>query len=483
MIRWMKDFAVVVQDMLGRAGLEYGDVRVVRKRRESILIRNGKPETVRKGESLGFGVRVVVDGAWGFAASYILSRAEAERIVRLAVRVAKSSAMVQHRRVRLAPEEPRTARWSSSYLIDPFEIPIERSVERLMQAEALLRGEPVKVSEAYYNAYKIEKVFANSEGSLIEQTLIECGGGLAATAVVGDNLQVRSFPDSFRGSYAMKGYEHFESLQLAENAPKVREEVLELLRAPLCPSGVTTVILDGNQLALQIHESIGHPTELDRVLGMEASFAGGSFVESHMIGSLVYGSEHVNIVADATCPGGVGSFGYDDEGVPAQRVFLIERGLFAGFLSSRETAAELGHRSSGAMRAEGWESIPLIRMTNINLLPGDRPIEDIIAEVDHGLYLDTNRSWSIDDKRLNFQFGTERAREIRHGKLGQVYRNPTYTGITPEFWRACDAVADEQSWRLHGTLNCGKGEPCQLAHVGHGCSPARFRNVRVGVLS
>jgi TldD protein len=262
----------------------------------------------------------------------------------------------------------------------------------------------------------------------------------------------------------------------------VAEEAVQLLSARPCPSKVTTLILDNSQLALQIHESIGHPIELDRILGTEASYAGTSFLRPETVGHFKYGSEWVNIVADATYPGGLGTFGYDDEGIESQRVPIISQGILVNLLTSRETAHHLGRKSNGTMRADGWNRIPLIRMTNINLEPGDWTLEEIIADTDEGILLSTNRSWSIDDKRINFQFGTEIGWEIKAGKLGEMVKNPTYTGITPQFWNSCDAIANKNYWQMWGTSNCGKGEPGQVAHVGHGAAPARFRNVQVGVM-
>jgi TldD protein len=243
------------------------------------------------------------------------------------------------------------------------------------------------------------------------------------------------------------------------------------------------LILTGGQLALQVHESCGHPIELDRVLGTEASYAGMSFLTVDKLGDFRYGSEKVNITADATLPGGLGSFAYDDEGVPAQCVDIVKAGMFVGYLTSRETAAQIGlDASGGAMRADGWRSLPLIRMTNINLLPGDMSLEKIIASTERGIMMGENTSWSIDDKRLNFQFGCELGHLVEDGEIVGIVRNPTYTGITPQFWGSCDAVADDATWTIWGVPNCGKGEPGQGAHVGHGVSAARFRNVTVGVL-
>ena len=242
------------------------------------------------------------------------------------------------------------------------------------------------------------------------------------------------------------------------------------------------MILDGSQTALQVHESCGHPIELDRVLGSEAAFAGTSFLTPDKLGTFRYGSDHVSMTIDATIPGGLGTFGYDDEGVPAQRADVVRNGVFVGYLTDRETAAALGWRSNGTARASSWDRLPLIRMTNVNLEPGPWKLSDLVADTDDGLYMQTNRSWSIDDKRLNFQFGTEIAWEIKNGRLGDMMKNATYTGITPRFWGSCDAVCGGDEWVVWGTPNCGKGQPEQVGHVGHGAAPARFRNVRVGVM-
>ncbi|MFB0545702.1 MAG: TldD/PmbA family protein, partial [Anaerolineae bacterium] len=321
-----------------------------------------------------------------------------------------------------------------------------------------------------------------SEGSFIEQEIVESGGGLEATAVDGGEVQKRSYPNSFGRHQGTAGYEFIEAMDLAGHAERVGAEAVALLTAPQCPSMVTTLILGGAQLALQVHESCGHPIELDRVFGTEASYAGTSFLTTDKLGAFRYGSEVVNITADATIPRGLGTFGYDDEGVKAQRTPIVRQGLFVGYLTSRETATLLGQTSNGAMRADGWNRIPLIRMTNINLEPGEWDFEDLLADTDEGIYMEMNKSWSIDDKRLNFQFGTEVAYEIKGGELGQLYKNATYTGLTPQFWGSCDAVCDERHWQVWGTPNCGKGQPSQTAHVGHGTAPARFRNVRVGVM-
>jgi TldD protein len=274
-------------------------------------------------------------------------------------------------------------------------------------------------------------------------------------------------------------------MKLVENARRVAEEAVALHHAEQCPEGTATIILDGSQLGLQIHESIGHPIELDRVLGMEANFAGTSFLTLEKLGKLRYGSELVNVVADARQEHGpgLGTFAYDDEGVAAQATPIITNGRFTGYLSSRETAHTIGAaRSGGTLRAEGWNRLPMIRMTNVSILPGEKPmtLEQLIASTDDGIYMETNKSWSIDDKRYNFQFGCEIAWEVKKGKRVRMLKNPSYSGITTEFWNSMDAICSRDEWTLWGTPNCGKGQPQQVVGTGHGASPARFRNIRVG---
>jgi TldD protein len=467
-----------------RAGASYADARFVSEEAESLTVKNQEMEGIDRSYSQGVGIRVLVGGYWGFAATARTEDAEIDRTAKLAVSIARAASRLPMEPVRLASVDPVTDRWSSPLQDDPFAVPLDEKVALLMQASRSMQGaEGVSFAEAMLDFYRRRTSFASSEGAAIEQTLVNSGGGIEATAIRDGEVQRRSFPNSFRGHLKSAGYEHIRSMGLAEEAERVGREAVELLSAKDCPSEDTTLVLNGDQVMLQVHESVGHPLELDRVLGMEEAFAGTSFVGVQDRGKLRYGSEKVTITADATLPGGLGSFGYDDEGVPAQRVILIEQGIFQNFISSRETAPVLGAgaHSSGAMRADGWQNLPLIRMTNINLEPGEGTLEEIIGDTKDGIYMATNQSWSIDDKRVNFQFGCERAWRIKDGKLTEPYKNPNYTGITTEFWGSCDAVGGRGEWVLWGTPNCGKGQPGQVARVGHGVSPARFRNVRVGV--
>jgi len=476
----------LIQNILDTAKLkkvQYADVRVVRRQNEEVEVKNGKVEALTHDEDFGFGIRVLFQGTCGFACSSKVTQKEMEAVFGKALKIAKASSKAKGKEI-IFPSTPAVVdRYRTPISVDPLDVPPETKINLLLKADEILRrNKRVKISETFMGSYKTEKTFASTEGSYIEQEIIECGAGIAATAIDGDEVQVRSYPNSFRGNFATQGYEWVERLALADRAERVAEEASQLLKAKPCPSKTTTLILDSSQLALQVHESIGHPIELDRILGTEASYAGTSFIKPEMVGHFKYGSELVNIVADATYPGGLGTFGYDDEGIRAQRVSIISGGILVNLLTSRETAHHVGGESNGTMRGDGWNRIPLIRMTNINLEPGGWTLDRMIADTEEGLFLTTNRSWSIDDKRINFQFGTEIGWEIRNGKLGEIVKNPTYTGITPKFWNSCDAIGNRDHWQMWGTPNCGKGEPGQVAHVGHGAAPARFRNVQVGVM-
>jgi len=479
----MKHFIQNILDVAKLKKVQYADVRVVHRQNEEIEVKNGKVEALIHDEDFGFGIRVLFQGTWGFACSSKVTQKEMETVFGKALKIAKASSKAKGKEILFPSNPPVTDRYRTPISIDPFDVAPETKINLLLKADEILRGnKEVKISEAFVGSYKTEKTFGSTEGSYVEQEIVECGAGIAATGIEGDEVQVRSYPNSFRGNFATQGYEWIERLALPDRAGRVAEEASQLLKAKPCPSKTTTLILDSSQLALQIHESIGHPIELDRVLGTEASYAGTSFLKPEMVGHFRYASEGVNVVADATYPGGLGTFAYDDEGIRAQRVPIISQGRLVNLLTSRETAHHLGGESNGTMRGDGWNRIPLIRMTNINLEPGEWTLDQMIADTEEGLFLTTNRSWSIDDKRINFQFGTEIGWEIKRGKLAEMVKNPTYTGITPNFWNSCDAIANRDHWQMWGTPNCGKGEPGQVAHVGHGTAPARFRNVQVGVM-
>lgn len=475
---YLKEEAKSVIDRLRTQGIHYGDIRVVEAEVQNISVRNGRVEVLSSDASSGFGVRVLDKGVWGFASSSEISEKSMRDVSERAVDIARSSLALKKQPVALSKEEPQVDVYRNKVLQDPFRVPLSQKIELLLEADGVMkRKEKVKVSQAWMRFYRTKKIFLSSEGTDIEQLIVESGGGVSATAAQEGEIQVRSFED-----YGTRGYELVEDLYLPDKAEEVASEAVQLLRAPECPARVSSVIIGPSQLALQVHESCGHPIELDRVLGAEAGFYGTSFLTLEKLGSYRYGSEIVNIFADATIEGALGSFGYDDEGVKAQRVPIVERGMFVGYLTSRETSARIGQTSNGTMRADGWNRIPLIRMTSVNLEPGEPSLEELIADTREGFFLQQNRSWSIDDRRLNFQFGTQIGWEIKGGKLTRMVKNPVYTGITPQFWGSCDAICNREEWHIWGIPNCGKGEPEQTAHVSHGTSPARFRDVEIGVL-
>ena len=482
----MKHVANWALSAAAQRGATYADVRVIAQRNRALTTKNGKVGGASDAESVGMNVRVLVDGAWGFAASAQLGRGAVEKTAVEAVAIARASARVKREDVRLAPERPAVAEWATPFEIDPFSVSVEQNIDLLLKIDAELRAVAgITLAEANLNFNREEQWFLSSEGADIHQTKLSTGAGYAAYAFAGTEIQKRSYPNSFGGQWQNKGYELIDELHLLENARPIAQEAVALHKADQCPEGKFDLILDSSQLGLQIHESVGHPIELDRVLGMEANFAGTSFLTLDKLRHLRYGSELVNVVADARQEHGpgLGTFGFDDEGVAAQCTPIITNGLFTGYLSSRETAHTIGlNRSGGTVRAEGWNRLPMIRMTNISLLPGDSPLslEQLVASTDHGILMQTNRSWSIDDKRYNFQFGCEIGWEIKNGKRVRMVKNPSYSGITTDFWNSLDAICSRDEWTLWGTPNCGKGQPQQVMGTGHGAAPARFRGIKIG---
>lgn len=465
-------------------GARYADARVIDNRTESIAVKDGVVESLNFSDTIGFGVRVLVGDAWGFASSRDLTGEEVDRVLDQALEIARSSALVGGERVDLGPPVIGKGHFQTPIQIDPLSVSLEDKLALLFAADAEMAQEQgLRVRRGNLTTIREQKWFGNTEGAFTEQVIYEVGGGLQATAVGDGEVQSRSYPNSFGRQQVTGGWEAVLGWDLPGNARKIACEAVALLTADTCPSEInTTLILGCDQVALQVHESCGHPTELDRVFGTEAAYAGTSFLTTEKLDVFRYGSDVVNITADSLRPLGLGTFGWDDEGVPAQSTPLVKEGLFVGYLMSRETASKIGRVTNGCMRASGWNRIPLVRMVNVSLEPGTWDFDDLVADTEDGIFMETNRSWSIDDKRYNFQFGTEIGYEIKKGKLGRMLRNPTYTGITPDFWNSCDAVCNEKSWKMLGTPNCGKGQPGQIAHTGHGAAPARFRNVRVGVL-
>ena len=459
-------------------GVDFADIRLKDIRMESIRVETGEVVTASTERSQGYGIRVYVNGAMGFAASNDLG--QMPQTVQKAYETAQASLLLLKNKVELDHKEPATGNYQSPMTQDPFNVPFGEKLALLMACDKNMRATPgVNRTYVSLNLRKDDVIFADTTGSFITQNFCQCDANLGATAISQADTQTRSYANVIRG-----GFEAVLALDLANRATTIGAEAVALLNAEDCPSGEFDLILTPRQMFLQIHESVGHPTELDRVLGSEAAFAGRSFLEPDNVSTkpVVYGSEHVTIVADATCPGGLGTFAYDDEGVPAQNVTLIDRGKFVAFQTSRDNARKVNLNSTGGGLSDGWRNLPIVRMTNINLLPGDFTLDQLIEGVSYGFIFDENKSWSIDDLRVNFQFACEIAREIKDGKLtGRIFKNPIYSGKTTEFWGNCDGTANADHWELVGVPNCGKGQPMQVMRVSHGSSPTRFRKVKVGV--
>lgn len=478
----MKDLALAALDAVARRGVTYADVRAIETRDREVATKNGKVGHAGSAESVGIGIRVLAFGCWGFAATDDLSAEGIQKAAALALEIAQAGTAASKHQTALAPEEKFEATWATPIAIDPFTISIDRNLATLLEINAALRRTPgISMAEASMHFERRRQVFASTLGSVIDQTRYMTGAGFSALSYQDGEIQKRSYPNSFGGQYQLKGYELVDELRLLENAPRIAEQAVALHKADRCPEGEFDLMLDSSQLALQIHESIGHPIELDRVLGSEANYAGMSFLTLDQLNHLRYGSDIVNVVCDARAAHGpgLGTFAFDDEGVPAQSIDIIRNGMFRGYMTSRETASAVGDtRSNGCMRADGWARIPLIRMTNVSLEPGAQSLDEVFDG--DGIYMETNRSWSIDDKRYNFQFGCEIGWEIRGGKRVRMLKNPSYSGISTEFWNACAAIAGREHWTLWGVPNCGKGQPEQVMGTGHGASPSRFRKIKIG---
>ncbi|HTF88917.1 MAG TPA: TldD/PmbA family protein [Planctomycetota bacterium] len=478
----MNQLAKLAVDTAMREGASFADARVERISVEDLLVRNGELALSNAREEFGLGISAHVAGAVGFAALPLTGSDDDQRAIAAATRAVASArelAKAMQSPLEYAREPGHRGEFRTPLSIDPFNVPLRERIELLRAAEQSLTGRPeVVVREAALSLRREERWHVSSDGLDVHQVLTRTGAGLAATAIDAGQCERRSYPASFGGDFAGRGYEHVLEMELASHGERVRDEAIALCRAPACPAGQRDLILMGNQLMLQIHESVGHPTELDRALGAERDLAGGSFAQPAMLRDLQYGSELVDLVADSTAVGGLDTRGWDDEGVASGRWPIVERGRFSGFHTSRAWAARIGEAASrGAARAESWFHPAIVRITNLSLMPGTWKLEALIADTEDAVLCDTVKTWSIDQQRVNFQFTTELGWEIKHGVRTRLLRSPTYQGRTVDFWNSCDAVCDASHWRLWGVPNCGKGNPMQIAEMSHGAAPARFRKV------
>ncbi len=466
-------------------GAGFADARLSETEELRLYAVSGRPVDERVEGNAGIGVRVLLDGAWGFASIPLAGDDDGRRAARLAVAGARAAAdtIPTHPRGRVDLPEcpPASGSYQTRAQIDPFAVaPSER--ERVVEAtlRAALAEPGVVHAQAGINAKRQHRFFANSEGSRNEQHFVETGGMVLCNAAGHGTVQRRSFPNSFHGNTGASGWEYVLGLDLPAQAARVGAEAVALLTAPTISSGTGSLVIGPAQMALQVHESTGHPLELDRILGDEANFAGRSFIGADAVGTLRYGSPAVNVTADPTVPGTRGSFAFDDEGTPAQRTPLISEGVITNFLSSRDSAARLGERSTGAARSDGWGFLPLCFATHVFLEPGEGSTDELLERMGDGYYIDDNRSWSIDSRRMSFQFGTEVAWEVRGGRRTRLVRDFSYGGLTPQFWGSVEAVAGPEEFRIFG-MPCGKGEPKEWGFLSHGAAPTLVRDVRIGV--
>lgn len=477
----------LVYDILGRvsgSGVKFADVRFTSDDSERYFVERGELKSRSESrDDANLGIRVLIDGCYGFAGTNDLSPSSVDKTLAAAVSNARTAAQFIKRKIEFPAQKPVTGSYFQKVARDPFLMDGTEKTNRLLSIGKALHAAgngKIVYDFLYVSFYRQYRVYANTEGTFTDSLVYHVEPFARVISSDGTGTQNRTYPGDMCARPG--GFEVVEDYRFEENFERIAGEAVDLLTAPRVEEERTDIILGGSQLALQLHESVGHATESDRIFGMEISYAGKTFVKPEMIGSFRYGSEAVNIVSDTSDPRGMGYRMVDDDGVAGRRTDIVKGGILAGQQTSRETAARLGLEPSSNMTATHAFNIPLIRMTNFNLLPGKGgSLKDLIASTEKGYLLDFTRTWSIDDNRRNFQFTTEIGWKIRDGKITGIVKEPTYYGITPEFWGSCDAVCGEDEWRYYGTFNCGKGEPGQAMHLSHGVAPARFRNVVANV--
>ena len=488
----LKELASVALDAARRAGATYADVRFSRNRTQSLFTREQRVQGIVDNETQGFGVRALVNGAWGFAASRDGSRDEVARVARQAAAQARANSITVVRPVVLAPVTPTPdGSWRTPIEIDPFTIPVEDKVGVLLAANAaaLKAGGRFVNSSMFF--LREEKTFASTDGSFIVQTIYRTQPSVTVTAVASDGSDFQTRQSNEIAPMG-RGYEHVRDARLVENAPRWAAEAVQKLGAKPVEVGRYDLVLHPSHLWLTIHESVAHPTELDRALGYEANYAGTSFVAppEAMLGKLRFGSPLMNIRGDRSQPGSLSAVGWDDEGVKPESFDIVKNGVFVDYQTTREQAPYLADyykasgrplRSHGCSYGQSWADVQFQRMPNVSLLPGtkEQGWDDLIAATDRGIAIIGDGSFSIDQQRYNAQFGGQLFYEIRGGKIVGMLKDVAYQMRTPEFWGGLDMIGGQSSYLLGGAFNDGKGQPSQSNAVSHGCVPSRFRNVNV----
>jgi TldD protein len=476
------------------AGASWADARVQRQRRQNLGTREQQVTNVLDTDTIGCGVRVLVDGTWGFSATRALTKDGVARAARQAVALAKANRVARDRLVTLAPTDVHpNATWKSSYTIDPWSIPVEEKVDLLLRANAAAQKVPnIRFVNSNLSFVKEERSYANSEGSMISQDVVRSWVTMSVTAISDDRTEVAT-----RGPEVIqpmgRGWEYVLENDIVANAPVWAEQAREKLTAKSVDVGRYDLILHPSQLFLTIHESIGHPTELDRAMGYEANYAGTSFIAppDDVLGKLRLGPDHLTIRGDRSERNALATIGYDDDGVQPQDFDIIKNGIFWDYQTTREQAEWLRPwyeknnmpvRSHGCSYAQSWSDVAFQRMPNVSIVPDqkvDRSWDDLIASTDRGIAMIGRASYSIDQQRYNAQFGAQICYEVRGGKIVGQLKDVAYVMRTSEFWNSIDLIGGKSSYELGGTFNDGKGQPSQSNAVSHGCPPCLFRNVNV----
>lgn len=477
----MKDILLEVLDIASSGGSHYADVRYLKKRYQFIRTENLRMSSLADNETEGVGIRVLYKGRWGFAGTYKLDRESLKEAAYEALKIAKETySKLGPGDVVLSQIKPEKIIYKSDVKEDPFSVPVPDKVGLLIKSAEICLSKPdIKKVFGMLFFQNTKRILVTSDGFEGESDVTISAGGYQAIAVGKGDARWRSFywpPLS-------KGYELIREAPFIESAPRIAEQAREHLYAPECPAGEKDLILDSNHLALTIHESVGHATELDRVLGMEESLAGKSFATTEKLNTYQYASPIVNFIADNTLPYGLATQGFDDDGVKSGKWYIIKDGILRGYSTNREVSRFIGEDySRGCNRADNWSSIPIVRIPNLSLEPGKEPLslDDLIADTKDGIFIEGMGSFSIDHMRINFQFGGDIAWEIKNGKITRMLKNCIYYSYTTYFWNQCDAICDKNHWKPFGVLTCGKGDPMQIAQMTHGASPARFRKIKVG---
>ncbi len=457
---------------------DYWTLRLVEESSEHLEVRQGVVEPSSLGELLGAMVTVVAGGGVGYGATSDLSAAGLRAAAIAALGWAAAHAELGLFDGAIYPRSGLRAQYRSP-VVEPWDsIGLADKLDLLQDANAALEIDERIVDWSAWLAWRrVRQLFLTSDGGRIEQIWESVSPGLAAVANLGSQTQHRHGGGADWSQQG--GLERIRAAGLLADAPRVATEAIALLDAPECPCDTRDLILTPGQMVLQIHESIGHPLELDRILGDERNYAGTSFVTTQMFGTYRYGSDLLNVTFDPGVPGELVTGAADDDGTATRREFLIRNGLLERPLGGRLSQARSGLAGTANACACAWDRPPIDRMCNINLEPGEGSLNDLIARVERGVLMDTNRSWSIDDSRNKFQFGCEWGRLIEEGTLKGLVRNPGYRGLSAEFWRSLDGVGGADTWQVRGVQNCGKGEPNQAVFVGHATPPSLFRNVDV----